>query len=106
MPDLKAKEKNRTKYLFNLLEKQDDNKEVIIAAGAYAEEKRISEIINEESSLKRLKPKFLSIGLKEGFTYESKKEDKYFNLLIPEKKRINNCNCKRNPGQRKKSSPS
>ena len=82
-----SERKNRTKYLFNLLEKQDDNKEVIIAAGAYAEEKRISEIINEESSLKRLKPKFLSIGLKEGFTYESKKEDKYFNLLIPEKKK-------------------
>ena len=53
-----SERKNRTKYLFNLLEKQDDNKEVIIAAGAYAEEKRISEIINEESSLKRLKPKF------------------------------------------------
>ena len=62
---------------------------LILNPDVILQENTISEIINEESSLKRLKPKFLSIGLKEGFTYESKQEDKYFNLLIPEKKSSN-----------------
>ena len=42
----------------------------------------ISEIIKEESSLKRLKPLFLSIGLKEGFSVAAKENYGFFNLLI------------------------
>lgn len=81
-----SEKKHRTNYLFNLLKKQDEKYEIIIAAGAPPEQKRIAEIIEEESSLKRLKPRFLPIGLKEGFSVEPKSSYNYFNLFIKDKK--------------------
>ena len=77
-----SEKKHRTSYLFELLKKQDENFEITIAAGAEAEQKRISEIIAEESSLKRLKPNFLPIGLKESFQVHPERNYGYFNLLI------------------------
>lgn len=80
-----SEKKQRSAYLFELLQKQDKGSEIIIAAGAESEQKRISEIIKEESSLKRLKPLFLSIGLKEGFSVAAKENYGFFNLLIKDK---------------------
>ncbi|MDA7756770.1 transcription-repair coupling factor [Opitutales bacterium] len=58
----------RVNRLFELLKIQDQqNGEIIIAAGAETEIKRIKEIITEESSLERLNPRFLPLGLSEGF---------------------------------------
>ena len=51
----------RINYLFELLEKQDKGHEIIIAAGADAEKKRILDIIKDESSLKS-DPRFIKIG--------------------------------------------
>ena len=41
--------------------------ELVIAAGAETETRRIQEIINEESSLARLNPTYMPLGLSEGF---------------------------------------
>ena len=55
----------RVSRLFELLKLQDENDcEIVIAAGAETETKRIHEIINEESSLARLKPQIYSNWLK------------------------------------------
>ncbi len=80
-----SEKKQRTAYLFELLKKQDEQFEIIIAAGAESEQKRIAEIISEESSLKRFKPNFLSIGLKESFQVHPEGNRGYFNLFIQEK---------------------
>ena len=48
----------RVGFLFHLLEKQKQKHEIIIAAGADSEKKRIIEIIKEESSLEKLNPAF------------------------------------------------
>ncbi len=80
--EFESEKKYRTAHLFELLQKQDKGYEIIIASGAEAEKKRISEIIKEESSLKRLKPKYLPIGLKEGFSVEVGENKNYFSLLI------------------------
>ncbi|MBN37414.1 MAG: transcription-repair coupling factor [Opitutae bacterium] len=72
---------SRTSFLFHLLQKQKQKHEVIIAAGADSERKRITEIIREESSLEKLNPRFLPIGLREGFSAEPGKESNCFSLL-------------------------
>ena len=71
----------RTSFLFHLLQKQKQKHEVIIAAGADSERKRIIEIIKEESSLEKLKPRFLPIGLREGFSANPGKASDCFSLL-------------------------
>ena len=81
-----SEKKHRTNYLFELLQKQDAHHEIIIAAGAESEQKRIAEIIQEESSLHRLNPQFLPIGLKEGFSVNPNKNHGYFNLFINNQK--------------------
>lgn len=78
--------KQRASYLFELLKKQDEGFEITIAAGAESEQKRISEIIAEESSLERLKPNFIPIGLKESFQVNAKGNYGYFNLLTNDSK--------------------
>tara|TARA_Y100001978_G_C23702867_1_gene442419 strand:- start:6568 stop:9945 length:3378 start_codon:yes stop_codon:yes gene_type:complete len=57
----------RTSFLHKLLLKQQADHEIIIAAGAESETKRILEIIADESSLSKLSPRFLPVGLREGF---------------------------------------
>jgi len=57
---------NRVSSLFQLLKRQDEGHEILIAAGVKAEKKRISELIREESSLDRLCPTFIPVGLNEG----------------------------------------
>jgi len=82
-----SEKKYRTAYLFELLQKQKEGNEIIIAAGAESEQKRIAEIIKEESSLLRLKPQYLSIGLREGFSVSAKENNLFFNRLIQDKKK-------------------
>ena len=58
----------RVSRLFQLLKIQNEqNCEVVITAGANSETKRIQDIISDESSLQRLTPRFLPLGLSEGF---------------------------------------
>ena len=71
----------RTSFLFHLLQKQKEKHEVIIAAGADSEKKRIIEIISEESSLEKLNPRFLPIGLREGFAANPGTASDCFSLL-------------------------
>ena len=80
--EFESQKKHRAAHLFELLQKQDKGYEIIIASGAEAEKKRITEIITEESSLTRLNPKYLPIGLKEGFSVEAGAQKNYFNLLM------------------------
>ena len=77
----------RTSYLFHLLQKQLDKHEIIIAAGAESEKKRIREIIDGESSLKRLTPRFLPVGLREGFISSPGETDECFALLKEDPKK-------------------
>ena len=49
-----------------MLQRQDEGHEIIIAVGAEAEKKRISDLIKEESSLHRLAPTFVPVGINEG----------------------------------------
>ena len=77
-----SEKKYRTSYLFDLLSKQDDGHEIIIAAGAKPEQKRIQEIIEDESSLERLNPRYLPIGLKESFIVAPVDKNDNFNLFI------------------------
>mgnify|MGYP001159956559 FL=1 len=58
--------RNRVSSLFQLLQRQDEGHEIIIAVGAEAEKKRISDLIKEESSLHRLAPTFVPVGINEG----------------------------------------
>ena len=71
----------RVGFLFHLLQKQKQKHEVIIAAGADSEKKRIIEIIKEESSLEKLNPRFLPIGLREGFSSDPGKGKRLFYAL-------------------------
>ena len=71
----------RTNYLFHLLQKQLENHEIIIATGASAEKKRIEEIIASETCLEKLAPRFLPVGLREGFISSPCKKDAFFSLL-------------------------
>jgi transcription-repair coupling factor (superfamily II helicase) len=71
----------RTNFLFHLLQKQKEKHEILIAAGADSERKRIVEIIKEESSLEKLNPRFLPIGLREGFLANPGKASDCFSLL-------------------------
>jgi transcription-repair coupling factor (superfamily II helicase) len=72
----------RINYLFELLEKQDKGHEIIIAAGADAEKKRILDLIKDESSLKRLDPRFIKIGLRDGFSIEKEDAQLYLSHLL------------------------
>ena len=72
----------RVGFLFHLLQKQKQKHEVIIAAGADSERKRIIEIIKEESSLEKLNPRFLPIGLREGFSSDPGKASDCFSLFM------------------------
>ena len=72
----------RINYLFELLEKQDKGHEIIIAAGADAEKKRILDLIKDESSLKRLDPSFIKIGLRDGFSIEKEDAQLYLSHLL------------------------
>ncbi len=71
----------RVGFLFHLLQKQKQKHEVMIAAGADSERKRIVEIIKEESSLEKLNPRFLPIGLREGFSSDPGKASECFSLF-------------------------
>ena len=77
----------RVSRLFRLLNLQDENScEIIIATGAETETKRIQEIIAEESSLHRLNPRYLSLGLNEGFVFSINKNSvNYFDILVKNK---------------------
>ena len=77
----------RTNFLFHLLQKQKEKHEIIIAAGAESERKRISEIIQEESSLEKLIPRFLPIGLREGFCANPGKASDCFLFLKETRKK-------------------
>ena len=73
----------RVSRLFELLKLQDENDcEIVIAAGAETESKRIHEIINEESSLARLKPHFIPIGLSEGFMCVAPLANEHFGCFL------------------------
>ena len=78
---------HRTSYLFELLKYQDEGKEIIIASGADAERKRIEDLIKEESSLQRLAPRYLPIGLRTGFIAEPDDSQKYFQLFAQDPKK-------------------
>lgn len=71
----------RTSYLFELLKYQDQKNEILIASGADSEKNRIQDLISEESSLKRLTPKFLAIGLRQGFIVDRESSNHSFDLL-------------------------
>lgn len=77
----------RTSFLFHLLERQKAGHEIVIAAGAEAERKRIEEIIREENSLQKLLPRFIPIGLREGFLAGPGEPSNCFSMLkiAPEK---------------------
>ena len=78
----------RVSRLFELLKIQNEkNYEIIIAAGADAETNRIQEIIKEESSLARLKPRYIPLGLTEGFSCPSPGAGKYFSGLVGDKRK-------------------
>ena len=77
--------RHRISYLFELLGKQDAGHEVLIAAGATSEKKRILELIGGESSLQRLKPRFLEIGLRDGFSIEHGDAGTYASFLLESK---------------------
>ena len=76
----------RKSYLFELLNKQDAGNKVIISAGANAEKKRILELIKNESSLERLNPEFIQIGLRDGFTIVAKDAGNFLPHLQSDKK--------------------
>ena len=74
---------HRVSRLFELLKIQDEhNCEVVIAAGAETEAKRINEILNEESALARLESRFIPIGLSEGFSCTAPLAHEYFGFLL------------------------
>lgn len=78
----------RVSRLFQLLNIQDQqNAEIIIAAGAETETKRIKEIIKEESSLMRLKPRYLPLGLSEGFICAGPMAGENFQSFLCDKSR-------------------
>ena len=73
----------RVSRLFELLKLQDEhNCEIVIAAGAETETKRIQEILKEESSLARLKTRFIPIGLSEGFVCISPFANEHFGCFL------------------------
>lgn len=72
----------RINYLFELLEKQDLGQEIIIAAGAENEKKRILDLLREESSLRRLSPRFIEVGLRDGFNVEKRDAQEYFSSFL------------------------
>jgi len=69
--NFETEKRNRVSSLFHLLERQKDGYEIMIGAGADSEVKRIQEIIKEESSLQKLKPRFIPVGLDEGIRIPS-----------------------------------
>lgn len=77
----------RTSYLFHLLQKQLENHEIIIAAGADSEKKRIQEIISNEDSLQKLAPRFIPVGLREGFVALADENQKFFAILKDDQKK-------------------
>ena len=69
--NFETEKRNRVSSLFHLLERQKDGYEIMIGAGADSEVKRIQEIIKEESSLQKLEPRFIPVGLDEGIRIPS-----------------------------------
>ena len=78
----------RVRRLFELLKIQDEQDcEIVIAAGADTESRRIQEIISEESSLSRLNPTYLPLGLSEGFFCPRPDAGKNFNGFLKDNKK-------------------
>ena len=75
----------RINYLFELLGKQKKGYEVIIATGAESEKKRILEVLSETSSLAQLSPRFINVGLRDGFTVEPGTAGEFFRILLKDK---------------------
>ena len=73
----------RVRRLFQLLKLQNEHDcEIVIASGAETETKRIQEILKEESSLARLQPRFIPIGLSEGFVCISPFANEHFGCFL------------------------
>ena len=86
---MKTEKRSAGEPAFELLKMQERKglPEIVIAAGAETETRRIQEIISEESSLARLNPTYMAIGLSEGFLCLSPDAGKYFNGFLKDKKR-------------------
>ena len=73
---------HRINYLFELLGKQKSGYEVIIAAGAESEKKRISEVLAQTTSLAKLNPRFINVGLRDGFYAEPSTASQFFHSFL------------------------